>query len=407
MRLRRVCLCLIALVVIGCEPPPSSRRSPDSPSASASKSATIPTRTQAPAASVSPYLPVDPPASPSDVAGVRTNALGGLSGNWIFAANQVYEPRRELQIWAVPITGGIAKLAFAYDLDDGRDCGALIDNAPYLRRQFAPDGRRMVVSVKCELVVVDLESGRARALGVVGRFPSWSRDGTRIAFLVPVAGERGMAVGIVAVDGGPVRRLAVTTTIHQSVEWSVDGAYVVVPRPDDVVLVDAASGTVARTLSLVPGPAPSFAHWRGESPQLAIAIFGCAAPRRLVSLDGTDSPMRTLVEDQATGERCLVVLDPRWNPAADELLYLAAPMNGSCCPAHVLDIASGYDATVPVNAQEATWSADGNQIVYIPKAFGAVYGMDVRAWFRDGRRERSIILGKGSDQLVSIASVSY
>lgn len=399
---------LAVLAFFGCQNvAPQWTNPPSSPSVTQTPSARI--ESDLPTATISPYLPASPSGSPSRVAGLRTNPLGELSGNWIFAANQVYEPQRELEIWAVPITGGTPKLAFAYELDTGTAAG-LIDIAPYLRRQFAPDGRRMVVSIRGELVIVDLQTGEAAALGVAGRFPSWSRDGTQIAFLLPApvpnAGTR-IAIETVSVGGGAVRRLAAFTNAPQSVEWSADGSLIVVPQVDSIAVVDVADGRITRTLRGIPGPGPSFVHWRSRSPQLAVALFGCSAPVRLLGLERADAPVRALVESADTGERCLVILDPRWNPAADELLYLASPMNSRCCVAHVLDIASGYDASVPIDAQEATWSADGTQIVYIVKSHSETYGTDVRVWFRDGRGERSIILGKGDDRLVSIASVAY
>src|SRR5438128_2366698 len=210
-----------------------------------------------------------------------------LSGNWIFAAKQAFDqPQPEAQIWAVPIAGGTPKLAFAYVVPGGGIPEAPIDNAPYLRRQFSPDGRRMVIAVNGQLVVVDLESGAARALGVKGTFPSWSRDGSRLAFLLTVPNPNAIgpdvSIATVAADGGAVHELGLLTQA-EALEWSVDGMNLLVPQQGRVSIVDVASGAVTRTIDFQSGPAPSFAHFRRGTPAVALALFGCVASRSLIS----------------------------------------------------------------------------------------------------------------------------
>src|SRR4029077_20209388 len=68
---------------------------------------------------------------------------------------------------------------------------AVLDNAPYLRRQFSPDGREFVVSIGAQLVIIDLPAGQARPLGIAGYFPSWSKDGSQIAYLAEKASAGG------------------------------------------------------------------------------------------------------------------------------------------------------------------------------------------------------------------------
>ena len=343
---------------------------------------------------------------------MRTNPLGVLSGNWIFVAKQAFDqPRPELQIWAVPIAGGSPRLAVSYDVPTGGTPEAVIDNAPYIRRQFSPDGRRIVVAVNGELVAVDLDSGTAAAVGVKGRFPSWSRDGALIAFLItkpnPNAIAPDLVVGVVAANGGSVREIGPLSQQPQSLEWTVDGANLLVPSTRGVSIVDVASGTVIRTIDVQPGPAPSFAHFRRGTPALAIGLFGCVEYRSLVALDTLSAPIRTLVTSPGTGEQCLLAHDPRWNPAANELLFVASPMNALCCSPHVLDILTGRDAVLPFEAYQATWSADGSQIVYLSPSRVAGYGAAARVWSRDGRPEREILVANGYDRLVSIASLAY
>jgi hypothetical protein len=406
----RLVLPLLLLLANGCQQVAPLPTTP-SPSGTAPLSPTPALATETPATGGVPTASAAPPPSTA-VAGVRANALGAPTGNWIFAAKQVFDlPQPEIQIFAIPISGGITQLAASYDVPSGGAPEAPIDNAPYLRRMFSPDGRRLVVSVNGRLAILDLPSGTARALGSAGVFPSWSRDGSRIAFLIPVPNPLAIGpdldVAVVAADGGPVRIIARLDGGPQSLEWSPDSSFLLVPQRTGVGVVEVASGRTVRTLDLLAGPAPSFTHWRAGAPELALAPFGCVDFKSLVSLDRVSAPIRTLVQSPARGDQCLLVHDPRWNPAANELLYVASRMMDLCCLVHVLDIASGKDATLPVEASQATWTADGAQIVYITPSRGASFGDAVRVWPRDGRRDRTILVAMGFERIVSVASLAY
>ena len=411
MWVARPVLPLLLLVIGGCQQVTPLPTTPASPGGTSILSPTPALATDPPASAAVPTASAAPPR-PTTVAGVRANALGALTGNWIFAAKQVFDlPQPEIQIWAIAIAGGTPKLAVSYDVPSGGALEASVDHAPYLRRMFSPDGRQLIVSVNGRLVVLDLPSGTANALAATGVFPSWSRDGSRIAFLIPVPNPRAVGpdldVAVVAADGGTVRKIARLDHGAQSVEWSPDGAFVLVPQQAGVAIVEVASGRTVRTLNLIAGPAPSFTHWHTGTPEVALTLFGCVDFKSLASLDAVAAPIRTLVESPARGDQCLLAHDPRWNPAANELLYVASRMMDLCCLVHVLDIASGKDATLPVEAYQATWSADGAQIVYITPSRGAPYGDAVRIWSRDGRRERTILVATGFERIFSVASLAY
>ena len=351
---------------------------------------------------------------------IRTNALGRLTGNWLFVGEQVRQTdviyRSENQIWAVPLDRGPAKLAFAYDVTTAGTPEAVFDNTPYLRRQFSPDGSRMVVSISGQLVVVDLVSGGVTSLGTSGYFPAWSKDGSRIAFVayLPFDGFVPLEHGIfvVSATGGPVTQLAKVGYSTQSVEWSPDGSMVIVAEPLSTVIVDAANGKVIRVLTEIASYGSSFAHWRSAKPQIALAAGSCDGTTTLLVVLGNFSEAeRTLLD---TGERCpdLSIRDPRWNPAnASELLYVATRAQPGRMPheyrAHMLDIASGHDTTLPFDASEATWTWDGASIAYLTSNVQSGFGDAVNLAGRDGNGSRSLLKANGDDFFFSVASVAY
>lgn len=323
--------------------------------------------------------------------------------------------RAEVQIWAIPLDGRAPKLAFAYDVSLGGAPEAIFDNTPYLRRQFSPDGTRMVVSVEGRLVVVDLVTGQSKHLGVTGYLPSWSKDGARIAFLfetpvgavVPPEG----AIGVIPADGGPVTQIAVVGYARQSVEWSPDGSMLMLAQPDGIAIVEAASGRVVRRIAEISEASSSFAHWRARTPQLVISVTGCErATTRVIAIETPTTAPRTLVD---TGERCapLNLRDPRWNPAGDEILYVSARASAGAPPneyrTHVVEAASGRDTVLPLIAWEATWTWDGAQVAYIARGVDFSYGPAVRLWRRDGSGERDVLNAGDGEAFFSLASLSY
>jgi dipeptidyl aminopeptidase/acylaminoacyl peptidase len=320
----------------------------------------------------------------------------------------------EVQVWAIPLDGGAARLALAYDVSLGGIPEAIRDNAPHLRRQFSPDGTQIVVSVNGGLVVVDLRTGRVRPLGVSGYFPAWSKDGSRIAFVsyLPVGQvvPPEQAIFVIAAGGGTEKEIAQVGYAGQTVEWSPDGSKVIAAAQDGIALVDVATGRVLRRLSDLASYV-SFASWRAATPQIAIATGGCDQTSKIIGLDDATAGARTLLD---TKERCpnIGVQDPRWNPASpDELLYVTTRANVGAMPheyrAHILNVRSLRDTTLPFDAYEATWTWQGDSVVYVKRAATGFYGDSVRVWRRDGSAERVLLADTESPSFFSVASLLY
>jgi hypothetical protein len=345
-----------------------------------------------------------------------------LTGNWIFAGKQVPNALgtgAEAEIWAVPLAGGAPRLAFAFEVPTAGIPEAIFDNQPYLRRQFSPDGRRMVVN-SGGLAIVDLETGSVRRLGIAGYFPAWSKDGSKIAFLyyLPV-GQRvppDEAVGVVSVNGGPITEIAnVGWLSRQGVEWSPDGSMLMVAGPEHAMIVDP-KGTVVRTLNQTASFSAGFAHWRAATPQIAIAAATCqeasTTSTKVIGLDDARAPERVLLDGRASCPT-LTILDPRWSPAnTNELLYVAThALPGAMADeyrAHILDVSSSVDTVLPIaDAYEATWTWDGGQIAYVTARPGRGAGNAVRIWRRDGTGTRDLLQATENDRFFSLASVSY
>jgi hypothetical protein len=387
--------------------------SPTSPASSASGVPT-PTGTAGAPSSPPPATNAAPTSSPN-----ATGGTGALTGNWIFVGKRIAEPsnlRARVEIWGVPLSGGPARLAYAYSTSTGGAPETALDAAPYLRRQFSPDGKQLVISVDGELVIVELETGAARPLGLPGTFPAWSKDGSLIAFVHP--GPVGSVVppptfvAVVAPTGGAPRDLAVTVEPMQSVEWAPDGRSLLMPTTNGLALVEVPSGRVTRTFDRVSRGFGSAVQWRrGSSPEIVLAESSCTqGSARIAVVADASSAERTLVESGACG--AVQLRDPRWNPAnSSEVLYVQARVAPGVEPSdfavHVVD-ASGRDAGLSLRAYEATWSWNGAQIVYIVKSEGAPYGTVLAVAARaDPGAQRELLRAGSGAVFFSVASLSY
>src|SRR5687767_2484248 len=113
-----MCAALLAVSCASTVVPSPPASSVGAPTPTSSGSAT--TRVEA-TPGVDPTPTTTPPpvrsAEPQST-GVRANALGTLTGNWLFVGKQVPGAlySRVVQIWAIPLDGGAPKLAFTYDV---------------------------------------------------------------------------------------------------------------------------------------------------------------------------------------------------------------------------------------------------------------------------------------------------
>ena len=410
---RRTVALAALLAVLSCTAPsdPSARATASSPSVAVSAPATSAPPPSATAATSQQPTP-DPTAPPRAVP-VRVTALGALRGDWIFFGKHVPEQTStgqrtvDVEIWAVPVSGGAPIRAISYTLAVS-PIESFGDTTPNLRRQFSPDGTQLVLAAGNELLIVDLASGRTRALGIEGYSPSWSRDGTRIAYAAPKSPSSWIGDGrtwIVPVGGGPSIQIPGEDGVYaRPLEWSPDSAKLLVGEMSGVALYDVASLRVERRFGadLAPGP------WRAATPQIVMTrgAFASGGRSQVRLFDSATTPER-IVADGSSLE--ITYAEPRWNPARpNELLYLQNTwMPGPHRSAiEILDVATMKTTELPYSAVLATWLWDGEHIVYLSGMEGSI-STAVRIASRNGGPERELMTASGNEAFFSVASLRY
>ena len=135
--------------------------------------------------------------------------------------------------------------------------------------QISPDAKRVVYVrgvgdykadvEKTELVLIDVASGARRVLTQDRddvSSPTWSPDGTRVAFLAAPGKDQPPEIYVLPLDGGDAKRITHAAGAIQGVAWRPDG------RAPAYILRDPPPG--ARKPS--PSPAPSTAPAPSPSP---------------------------------------------------------------------------------------------------------------------------------------------
>ena len=316
------------------------------------------------------------PASPSSFFGpVTTRGLGALRGDWVFWIQEEAERGNvsiRVDLLAMPLAGGTPTVAVSYRKSAG---GITLEPQNVIGRQLGPDGRRIVLHTSSGLVLVDLETGAQRSLAT-GVLPVW-RSGDTIAYykviseatygggdiyVVDVSGRE----RAVAAQGAPLAWAGETSSLAigrlepngrlqlvvygfflgQSFQPSVAFKGFISPGGDNVAPLTTKPG-VPNLIAAV-----ALTNERGDDGHIdVISLIGATTQDAIVSASGSFVNVR--------------FEEPRWSPAADQILYRRA---GAGPPeVHIFDLTSRRDqpAIVVGVPTKAEWTPDGEQLVYL------------------------------------------
>jgi Tol biopolymer transport system component len=187
------------------------------------------------------------------------------------------------------------------------------------------------------------------------RWPVWSPDGTRIAFVRDLRESEAPrdAVLIAPADGGVERQLAVE---HGGVlgvpAWSPDGTTVAYSSLGRVVVADS-DGSGSRRLTSGESPV-----WSPDGTEIAFSQGGAL---RVIHPDGTGE--RTVASNAA---------QPAWSPDGTEIAFVSAGALKAIRPD-----GTGERTVVSVSAISIHWSPDGTKLAFARPCCGPEQGVFV------------------------------
>lgn len=191
----------------------------------------------------------------------------------------VYEQEGRLHAFD-PVRGTSERLRIGVGADLREARPRLASGAEWVRAVSpAPDGKRVALEFRGEIVTVPAEKGDARNLsrspGAHDRSPAWSPDGKTVAWLSDQGGEYSLHVA--PEDGrGPARRIAVPGAgFYEDLRFSPDGRKLSL-RDNSLTLwvVDVPSGKASKVAQEpVYGPIVTMTHsWSPDSRWLAYTL---------------------------------------------------------------------------------------------------------------------------------------
>jgi len=206
--------------------------------------------------------------------------------------------------------------------------------------------------------------------------PSWSPDGTQIAFSAPVDG-RGSAIWVIGADGSNPHVVADTPSYDIAPAWSPDGSQIsfvadIGPYvPDTEVFLAAADGSGYRQFT--NSPVASSATWSPEGSALAFVRDTSLIVAPLTG-DGSGSAIVTF-------KKGTILTSPDWSPDGSTFVYLRGDIRSDTYDVYTIaaDGSAGQRLTNDkLPDGDPAWSADGASILWskFVKQDGRIWRMD-------------------------------
>ena len=196
---------------------------------------------------------------------------------------------------------------------DGQDVqpviGSITDVSP-LPLAWSPNGEHVafmrglaidvVGRVSLPLLTVRLDGTEVAHLGNATTLPTWSPDGSELAFATYDAQKRRPTIVVVRPDGTAMREVKRTAFFPiTEVQWSPDGSSILYVS-DGVYLVDAAGNSLPREVTGIPKGYRGFRPVAWSPDGSRIAIYSLERGIITISPDGTD--LRYLVKFDRNGQ---------------------------------------------------------------------------------------------------------
>jgi len=294
-----------------------------------------------------------------------------------------------------PPAGGYCGLVYVMNADGSRqhrlaagpaeECGQEGGHA------WSLDGRKIAFVGNSKIYVANADGSAQRRLtdnGAAEGSPSWSPDGSRIAFLKLHSGSEVFDVYVVNADGSGQRRLTLNGASYFAPVWSPDGRRIAfVSRRDNKfeIYVMNADGSRQRRLTRHAVPSYSDLVW---SPDGRMIVFESKLQVYVVNADGSGE--RQLTRNEARN------FAPAWSPDGRMIAFERGRRPRSPCSwcpglwgydVYVMNADGSGQQRLTRGASQPRWSPDGRKIAFVSQRDGSP---DIYVMNADGSGQRNL-----------------
>jgi tricorn protease len=237
------------------------------------------------------------------------------------AGRIVFESNGELQVLDTK-TGKAAPIAITVP-DDGlaRRPGRISVANQVRDVELSPKGERALFAARGDIFTAPIEKGPTRNLtrssGAHDKWPRWSPDGTRIAFMSDLSGEDELYVVPQDGSGKPEPLTKGGHAFRYAPAWSADGARIAFGDKDGkVYVVDVAARTMREIVDAARGQIQDYV-WSPRGHHLAFSMNGPNGQRSTYLWSEKDGQLRRVTDPLFDAG------SPAWDPEGKYLFFLS------------------------------------------------------------------------------------
>jgi len=237
------------------------------------------------------------------------------------AGRIVFESNGELQVLDTK-SGKAAAIAIAVPDDGLARRPSRISVANQVRDiELSPKGERALFAARGDIFTAPIEKGPTRNLtrssGAHDKWPRWSPDGTRIAFMSDLSGEDELYVVPQDGSGKPEALTRGGHAFRYAPAWSADGARIAFGDKDGkVYVVDVAAKTTTEIVDASRGQIQNYV-WSPRGHHLAFSQLGPNGQQSVYVWSEKDKQVRRVTDPLFDAG------SPAWDPDGKYLFFLS------------------------------------------------------------------------------------
>jgi Tol biopolymer transport system component len=217
------------------------------------------------------------------------------------------------------------------------------------------DGNKEIYTMRVTGEIDSVDGQAARRLTenpAVDDYPTWSPDGSRIAFVSDrddVNGTGNLEIYVMNADGTNVQRLTTNPAVDRMPAWSADSSKIAFVSDrdgdDEIYILNVVTGDIVPPQPLTNNTASDqYPAWSPDNTKIAFSsdLDGDFDIYTMLSSDGTDVRQLTTTINQD--------LEPAWSPDGLQIAFTSNSV-------HMVDVNGTNEFVIITDGEQAAWSS--------------------------------------------------